>query len=131
MWLLVFRIQFLIPNQTINIYRLKNVDFQNSSIMWSMTPCQTDHEKMSIFWHWNHLRRWLLVFWIQFLIPNQTINLKRLKNVDFHNSYYRWSMTPCQTDHERLSTFWHWNHLRSGSWCFEFSFWYQIRISTS
>ena len=100
-------IQFLIPNQTINLLRQKNFDFQNSSIRWSMTVCRTEHEQMSIFWHWNHLRRWLFVFWIQFLIPNQNINLLRVNNVDFQNLSIRWSMTPCRTDHEKMSIFWH------------------------
>ena len=111
-WILGFEIHFLIPNKNINLKKLKNVDFQNSSIKWSMKPCHTDHEEMSTFWPWNRLRRWILGFEIQFLILNQNFNLKKLENVDFQNSSIRWNITPCRTDHEDMHIYWRWNHLR-------------------
>ena len=93
---MVFRVHFWTQNQNIKLKKLKNENFENSSMSWSM-PWYPDSLPN---WPWRN--EYILIlksskkpvhgFSSSLFMQNWDIKVKKLKNDDFENSSMSWSM---------------------------------------
>ena len=59
-WVFKFTFWYQIRISTTKSWKMLIFKIHPSGGAWH--PAGTDHEEMTIFWPWNHLRRWLLGF---------------------------------------------------------------------